>query len=61
MTLVKHCESSSHLQSEEELKNFFQSSYIAKESGHFQFKPEKNKIYFADGKILWSKNMESFK
>ena len=48
-TFNHHAEASTYLNTLDDLQHFYKTSYISKETGHFQFKPEKNKIYFADG------------
>ena len=42
-------DASGYMNTLDDLQHFYKTSYISKETGHFQFKPEKNKIYFADG------------
>lgn len=48
-TFNHDAEASTYLNTLDDLQHFYKTSYISKETGHFQFKPEKNKIYFADG------------
>ena len=47
--VIRQAKGSSNIHSLADLKEFLSASYISKETGYFQFKPEKNKIFFADG------------